>query len=153
MYRLNRGFFVFLVVVSIISCKPLGPLTPGDAFLDLKEAFNKSDSDVIVRLLSEKSIKKIITTTNMFSRMNNKQLGSLSKIYSVPAERMKKLTVKEYIKIYCSDKNRNVVKKALKYNITSIDISDNRAKIQVENGMELFFEKEGPYWKFDMSEL
>jgi hypothetical protein len=38
-------------------------------------------------------------------------------------------------------------------NIVSIDIRGNRAAVKTESGIQLDFLREGPYWKFDMSNL
>jgi hypothetical protein len=34
-----------------------------------------------------------------------------------------------------------------------MDVQGSRARLKTESGIELDFLREGPYWKYDMSEL
>ena len=68
---------------------------------------------------------------------------------------MKKLSVKDYIAIQLSigqDIGDDVIRKMSTHKIIGIDVKGKKATIRVENGMELGFVKEGPYWKFDMEQ-
>ena len=136
-----------------ISCKSEGALTPEDAFKSITNAYCKSDAEAVVKHLSQGSIEKIKTITKMISSMNDNQLTALSKRYGVNTERIKRLSVKDYISIQLSigkDIGDDVNREISKYSIIGIDIKGKRATVRVENGMELSFVKEGPYWKFDM---
>jgi len=145
--------FSFLVVI-FTGCKPQAALTPQAAFYDLKNAFHKSDAAFLERQLSDRSVKKIRRMTLLFSRMEDRQLGSLSKKFGVSPERLKNLSVRDYCTLTLSlDRNRSIIGTATRHNIVGINREGNRATIRVENGMELVFVKEGPYWKFDMTGL
>jgi len=151
--RLLRLFPLFLApMIALLSCAPRAALTPQAAFHDLKEAFGKSDAAGLERQLSAESVKKIRTMAALFSRMEERQLDALSEKFNVPAERLKKLSVRDYCALILTlEKDKNVIAAATKRAIVGIDRRGSRTVIRVDNGMELPFVKEGPYWKFDMT--
>jgi hypothetical protein len=154
MHLLKSALFFSLLVIFQTGCTPQAALTPRAAFHDLKNAFQKSDAASLERQLSDRSIKKIRRMTLLFSRMDGRQLESLSKKFGVSPERLKNLSVRDYCALTLSwDRNRNVMGAATSKNIVGINREGNRATIRVDNGMELEFVKEGPYWKFDMTGL
>ncbi|MCP4138216.1 MAG: hypothetical protein GY754_45055 [bacterium] len=151
-----RFISCFLVLVSagvFFSCKAQGPLTPEDAFLALKETVRKPKGVDFAGLLSEKSNKEIARTAQMVAGMEGKQLETLAATYGVAPERLKKLSVNDFTRLYIYRKKGNVVKTAVSFTISSIDREDKRAFVHVENGMALPFVKEGPYWKLDLAGL
>jgi hypothetical protein len=151
--RLLKPARLFLIpMVALLSCAPQAALTPQAAFHDLKEAFRKSDAALLERQLSRESVRKIRYMTGLFSRMEERQLKALSDKFNVPAERLKKLTVRDYCALTLSlDRSKNVIGTAASRPVVGIDRRGSRAVIRVDNGMELPFIKEGPYWKFDMT--
>ncbi len=154
MHLLRSASLFPLLVILCAGCKPQAALTPQAAFHDLKGAFLRSDAASFERQLSGRSIKKIRRMTLLFSRMDDRQLESLSKKFGVPAERLKNLSVRDYCALTLSwDRSRNIMGAATGQKIVGVNREGNRATIRVENGMELVFVKEGPYWKFDMTGL
>ncbi|OHD68362.1 MAG: hypothetical protein A2W19_14175 [Spirochaetes bacterium RBG_16_49_21] len=153
--RLLKGVIFFSLLMMIVaSCAPQGSLTPRSAFYDLRAAFQQSDAAAFERLLSQASYRKIRHITALFSRLNDRQHESLSALYKIPQERLQKLSVREYLKILLAmDRGRDVIGAAVSQRIVGINREGNRAVIRVENGMELAFVKEGPYWKIDLTEL
>ena len=92
----------------------------------------------------------------IISSMPDFQLKALSESFNTDVNTMRNLTVKDYLALQLSLGNRigeDTFKEIAKYNIVGIDRNDAKANVRIENGMELVFVKEGPYWKFDMSEL
>jgi hypothetical protein len=153
MHILRSSWFL-LIPIIVAGCKPQAALTPQAAFYDMKTAFQKSDAISLEHQLSSRSIKKIERMTLLFSRMNDRQLESLSRKYGVPSEKLRNLSVRDYCALALSmDRDRNVMGIATRHKIVGINREGNRATIRVENGMELVFVKEGPYWKFDMTGL
>jgi hypothetical protein len=148
-----KSLRIFLIpLIALMSCAPQAALTPQAAFHDLKEAFRKSDAALLERQLSRESIRKIRYMTGLFSRMEDRQLDALSGKFNVPAERLKKLTVRDYCALTITlGRGRNAIGTATTRAVVGIDRKGSRAVIRVENGMELPFVKEGPYWKFDMT--
>ena len=147
--------FIFLLTL-FVSCKSEGALTPEKAFDDLKRAYSKSDAKAIVNLLSKGSIDKISEIIKMISNMDEIQLRTLSHRFGVKEEKMKSLSTEDYISLNLSQRDgisRDILKDITRYKIIGIDKEEDIAVIRVENGMELFFVKEGVYWKFDMKEL
>lgn len=155
MYLLKKNFSGFLLPVLIFfSCSSKGPLTPEEAFYKLKYYVNGSQMDGFVSLLSESSIDKIQKTRLFFTLMSEEQLSYLSRKYIMGADKLKNLSVEDYVKIYFLEGNKNdLISRAIKSDIVSVNTHEKRSKITMENGHFLFFVKEGPYWKFEMSEL
>lgn len=144
-------YFIVFTIVFFSSCKPQGSLTAEDALYDLKQSYKTSDYNRLQNILSENCIYKIKLVVSQFSRMEDDQLKNLSRLYDVPVEKLKKLGVNDYIVWFFSSRNKNnMIAKALQLNIVSIEWEGSNATIRVENGFELSFKKEGPYWKFDM---
>jgi hypothetical protein len=143
-----------LVAALVISCSPQAAVTPRDAFRDLKEAYRAQDAAALERQLSQNSLANIRQATVLFSRMDDRQLEALAEKLGVPAERLKRMSVRDYCDIALAyDRDRNVVRVATAQDIVGVNKKGNRAVIRVANGMELPFVKEGPYWKFDLSLL
>lgn len=154
MHLLKQACLLLVTAVVLTSCKPQSALTPQAAFYDLKAAFERSDATSLERQLSTRSIIKIRRMTALFSRMEDRQLASLSKKFSVPAERLRHLSVRDFCSLTLSlDRDRNVIGAATRYKIVGVNREGGRAIVRVENGMDLVFVKEGPYWKFDMTGL
>ena len=92
----------------------------------------------------------------IISSMPDFQLEALADSFNTDTETLRNLTVKEYQSLQLTLGNKigeDIFKEIAKYNIVGIDKMDLKANIRIENGMELIFVKEGPYWKFDLEEL
>ncbi len=136
------------------SCAPQAAITPQEAFYHLREAFQKSDSSALERQLSRESINKIRRISSMFSLMDDRQIKSLSMQYGIPEAKLKRLSVREYLKLrFAMERGKEVIGAITSQGILGINRAGGRAVVRVRNGMELTFIKEGPYWKFDMTEL
>ncbi|MBN2040850.1 MAG: hypothetical protein JW864_12475 [Spirochaetes bacterium] len=147
---------LLLIVMSLISCKSGGALSPEEAYFSLRDAFIKSDAGKVEKLLSERSILKIGKIIDMISSMPDSQLEALGRSFSTDAASLKNLTVKNYLALQMSLSKKiseDIFKEIIKNDIVGIDQYDSTANVRMENGMELIFVKEGPYWKFDMEEL
>jgi hypothetical protein len=96
MHFLKSACLFPLLILILGGCKPQAALTPQAAFYDLKNAFYKSDAALLERQLSGRSIKKIRRMTLLFSRMEDRQLESLSKKFGLPPERLKNLSARDY---------------------------------------------------------
>jgi hypothetical protein len=131
----------------------MAPVSPADAFYELKKSFAGNDYDKTISLLSDMSISKIKKTSEIFSSMDDAALKSAASAYGVNPERLKKLSVKDYLAVYSNSGKQNVLMSAFERNILGIDKNGNEAIITVDNGMKLRFVKSGPYWKFDMTEF
>lgn len=152
--RIIKLFIFFSAFFFFLSCKSQGPLTPAEAFYELRSAVLESNSERISHLLSKNSKEKIENLSRLFSRMDDSQVKNLSKKYGVSESFFKNLSVKDYITLYLYiEGKQSVLNNAINQKIISIDWSGNEAKVKVSNGMELEFAREGPYWKFDMSKL
>jgi hypothetical protein len=154
MHLLTRTVIFSFPVIAALSCAPHAAITPYDAFNDLKQAFRKSDATAFEHQLSRDSIRKVKQIIALFALMDDRQIRALAGLYEIPADRVTSLSVREYLRILLvTDRERNVIGAATSRPIVGINRKGNSAVVRVENGMELTFIKEGPYWKFDMTEL
>ncbi|MDY6935815.1 MAG: hypothetical protein SVZ03_16550 [Spirochaetota bacterium] len=156
--RILKTLLMILFAISIVplSCKLEGALTPEEAFDLFTNAYYKSDADKVLNLLSEESKEKINEIIKMISSMRDDQKKSLSEKFGINIEIMNKLTIKDYISLQLTigkASGNDVIMEINKHKIIGIDQNGTRAVVRVENGMELNFVKEGPYWKLDMKEL
>lgn len=152
MYLLKSlSLFVFLFSLS---CSSGGALTPAESFNAIKCAVEKNDSEIIVNYLTEASIKKISRLNLLIKEMRSDQLTILSARYGFAVERLGNIKFSDAVFLYFfSDVTEVKLNSFFKENIVSIDISGGKAIVKTESGVELDFLREGPYWKFDMSNL
>ena len=151
---LNGAAAAALAAITLASCAPRHALTPQAAFGDLGKAFRASDAAALERQLSRASVDKIRKITKLFAAMEESQLEALSRAYDIPAEKLKRLTVRQYCALMLRmDREGNVIGRAAARRIVGVNRDGNRAAVRADNGMELSFVKEGPYWFFDLSDL
>ncbi len=155
MYILKKILpILFLAALTFPSCSSRGPLTPEEAFYKLRYYVKSSKTSDFIALLSKTSIAKINKTKEFFSKMSEDQLKLLSDKYGMPEDKLKNLSVENYVRIYFLHGRKNdIITRAIESDILSVNVLKKRAKIDMNNGHFLFFVKEGPYWKFEMSEL
>lgn len=154
MCLLKPAWLLLVPMIACAGCAPQAALTPQAAFHDLKNAFQKSDAASLERQLSAESIKKIKVMNSLFSKMGDRQLKALSEKFGAEPERLRNLSVRNYCALVLAlDRGKSVIGTATSRAIVGIDREGGRATVRVENGMELVFVKEGPYWKFDLAGL
>ncbi len=152
MYILRNLFFLTLLIQ--LSCSSGGPLTPLESFNTIKHAAEKGDSEAIAKCITESSLIKISKLNLMIKEMRNDQHIMLSEKYGYSVDKLKNLKVSDSVSLYFfSDITGVKLDKYFKEKIVSIDIHGKRASVKTESGIELDFLREGPYWKFDLSDL
>ncbi|MCU0822806.1 MAG: hypothetical protein MUC95_10120 [Spirochaetes bacterium] len=150
------SLIILICMISLVSCKQEGPLTPDQAFDELKDAYNKKDAAAVIGVLSGGSVEKIKGIIGMISSMNEVQLKSLSERLGATVDEMKKLDVRGYMSLQFKAGEKtgdNMMGDILKHKIIGIDTNKDKAMIRLDNGMELPFIREGGYWKFNMKDL
>ena len=151
MQILKKFIVLFLFIVSCSSGKPL---TPIDSFKAVKYATEKKDPEKIISCLSKESLEKITRLKLLIKDMSNDQLLILSEKYGYTQDKLNNLKPIDAVSLYFfSDHTGIKLGKYFMEKVISVDIHGLRAVIKVESGIELDFVREGPYWKFDMSEL
>jgi len=151
MQILKKFIILFLFIVS---CSGGKPLTPIDSFKAVKHATEKKDPEKIVSCLSKGSLEKIARLKLLIKNMTNDQLLILSEKYGYSQDKLKNLKPIDAVSLYFfSDHTGIKLGRYFMEKVISVDIHGVRAVIKVESGIELDFVREGPYWKFDMSEL
>ena len=152
MYNLKLNFL--FIVLLFLSCSNGGPLTPLESFNSIKHAVEKNDSDAILSYLTESSLTKINEFNIIIKEINSDQLSILSSKYGIAPDRLKTLKTSDSVSLYFfSDNVKIKLGKYFKENIVSVDIHGSSATVKTESGIELDFKREGPYWKFDLSDL
>ncbi len=147
---------ILAILILFFSCSSDGPASPEEAFDHFKSAYVKFDGARMEKVLSERSKEKIRTIIKMFSLMDKSQLNALGKKFNKDADSLKNISVRDYLNIQISigkTTEDDLLREITKYKITGVDTGNGKASARLENGMELAFVKEGPYWKFDMEEL
>ncbi len=152
---LNACFKIFffcclVILISGLNCKSQRPLTPGDAFYAVRKALLINDLDAVMDILSVGSIEKIKRTVKVISAMNDSQIRAFSGIYGIVPGEIKNFSAKRFVELYFKRRD-NIIYKAVKEDIVSIDVEGPKALIRVANGLMIDFVREGPYWKLDMS--
>ena len=145
---------IVIYTAALTQCAPQAALTPLAAFGDLKTAFVKKDAAMLERQLSTGSVRKIRSMIMLFEGMDARQRGAIAKKFGIESDRLAKLSVRDFCALTLAfNREKNAIGVATKQNIVGVNRSGGRAVIRVENGMDLVFVKEGPYWKFDMTDL
>jgi hypothetical protein len=152
MYKLKIIFLLCLLIQ--LSCSSGGPLTPAESFNAIKRAVEKNDGEAIAGHLTQSSLDKFNKLNLLIKEMRSDQLALLSDKYGYPPEKLKTLKVSDSVSLYFfSDITAVKLSRYFKESIISINIQGSRALIKTESGIELDFLREGPYWKFDLSDL
>lgn len=144
-----------LLVLSagLAGCKSHGPLTPEEAFQALKTAYSRSDAEGVERLLSRGSREKIMGIIKLIGGMEEDQRNALAKRFEISSEKLGRLSVRDYLALQMETgkrEGRDYIPEVIQYKVTGISIKGDHSSVKVENGLDLHFVREGPYWKFDM---
>lgn len=140
-----------LLFFACSSSRP--PLTPEEAFGALKKAYAAENPRAVASLLSAKSRACIRDIIAMAMSLDERRLRTLASRIGVDPAELGGLTPESYIALQmklAKQMNDDAVRHALSCDIIEIKRDGNRASVRVDNGMELPFVKEGPYWKFDL---
>jgi len=151
--HLLKKIYLFILLTQA-ACGSGGPLTPVESFNGIRHAVEKNDSDVIVNYLTQSSLDKISKHNQMIRGMRSDQLAMLSVKYGYPQDKLLNMKTSDAVSLYFfSDAADIKLGRYFRENIVSIDIDGKLAFVKTESGIELDFIREGPYWKFDLSNL
>ena len=156
MHLLRIAVVMLCTAALFYSCKSGGPTTPEETFNLLKGAYSNSDAGELEKLLSAGGLRKAQAIIRIFSLMNEEQLKALGKKFKVTAGTLKNLSVKEFLnlQLLIAKTNEDDLSGVIVTSkMTGVDINNRKAVVRLDNGMELTFVKEGPYWKYDIEEL
>ncbi len=145
---------VFAAVLVMAGCGSGGPVTPLQSFNVIKQAVERRDVEAISVNLTDSSIKKIEKLQSLIRAMDSRQRALLSVRYGLAEERLLSLKATDAVGLYFfSDKTGINLGRYFNENVLSVDIHGSEAIVKTGSGIELDFKREGPYWKFDISEL
>ncbi len=143
-----------LLLIILLSCGRGGPLTPLESFNLIRDAVDKKDSNAIVGYLSASTINKFDAHISLIKQMRSDQIATLSEKYGYPVETVKNLKHSDSVALYFFSETADIkLGKYFTEKVISMDVQGSRARLKTESGIELDFLREGPYWKYDMSEL
>ena len=145
--------FLLFIIIVFISCAPSGPISPYDSFEQLKSALMQKDVAAIKNLLSANSIKKIKKTGEVFALMDKGQLVSVAASYKLSSNKLARLSVDDFLKIYIVKGRDSIFEKIIEAYPLRIKKNANVAELFLNNGISVFFVKEGPYWKFNIDSI
>ncbi|HOO71663.1 MAG TPA: hypothetical protein PK926_07865 [Spirochaetota bacterium] len=148
------GICSFVVSAALfLACTPSGPLTPREAFTRLKNGVDKMDSEAVAGLLSRESLEEIRTVSSLFKTMQPEQLESVARYYNTSPDTMRSLKPSDYVSLVLArDYGNNTLRQAVASPLLDIERRGNTAAIKLQNGMNLLFVREGPYWKFQLKD-
>lgn len=151
--RILTVISILYLVFIFFTWQTSKPISPKEAFLQTKHAYQTHNAKKILELLSKNSIKNIKKAINSIESMTPAARQSFSKKLGLNNRKLANLSVEDFIliqlklnKIHNSD-----IYTAFNTNIVSIKEYKNKAIVQTENNIELLFVKNGPYWLFDLA--
>ncbi|MFW5770948.1 MAG: hypothetical protein ACOCX9_05895 [Spirochaetota bacterium] len=141
----------FSLVILCVACSSGKPLTPEEGFTQLRHAYNTENAEKLYRLLSTDSRAKIMGIVESIGSMPASQKKAMAEKIGVSPSVFDSISATDYLALQVSvgkEKGDDPIREALRHEITGISVKNNMAVVKVQNGMELFFRKEGPYWMF-----
>jgi len=152
MHLLIRIIFI-LSILAAAGCGSGGPLTPHESFRNIKEGLRSNDIKAIGDNITSGSRGKVETFRLILSRLDDGQIAVLSEFYNYDAERLRNIDFNGALSLYFRSEGKNSLKELFSREIVAVDIAGKNALLRLDNGVELDFKKEGPYWRFDLSDL
>ncbi len=157
MHVLSRVFALTLAgsAAFTIACSSRGPLSPEEAFGVLQKAYHRNDPALMLTVLSKESISRIHTMTALIAAMGERQREKMAEQYGASAEQLAHLSPADYLGLQirlARARNEDAMGQALDSGILKSEIRGTSATLTAQNGMRLSFVREGPYWKFDMTD-
>lgn len=149
MRLLKTGCLCLLLIA--VSCSPGGPLTPREAFVQVRHAYTRSDTAMLMNSLSAGSLRAMDGAAALINTMGPRQRAAVLASSGIRSDGSSKVTRREILLMHLERERQSpAVLLALRHDITGIDREKERAVVTVDNGMRLYFVREGPYWKFDL---
>lgn len=147
----NVRLAAVLALTAAISCKPVGALTPRQAFYDVKTAFETEDTLTLTKTLSQGSINKLNDICKKFAAMKPEQRIAAGELYGIDPNALASLTAEDALDITLASMRADILGKG--GSIAGVEQKDEEgvARVVTEAGCEFNFVKEGSYWKWDIS--
>jgi len=142
---------LFSLVILCMACSSGKPLTPEEAFTQLRQAYTSENAEKLYSLLSTGSRAKISGIVESIQSMPAGRQKAMAEKMGVAPSLFDSISPTDYLALQVSvgkTKGDDPIREALRHEITGITVKNKVAVVKVQNGMELFFHKEGPYWMF-----
>ena len=142
---------LFSLVILCLACSSGKPLTPEEGFTQLRHAYSNENAEKLYRLLTTGSRAKIMGIVESIGSMPAGRKKAIAEKMGVSPSVFDSISATDYLALQVSagkKKGDDPIREALRHEITGITVKDGIAVVKVQNGMELFFHKEGPYWLF-----
>ncbi len=152
--RILIKIFPVVLIAVLLSCAKGGPLTPADAFLEIRNCSVNNDRAGVLKSLSSESLKKIDTFIRLVAQLNENQIKILAAAENISTEKMKSLKPADCAVLYFNRNKKGInLTDIFSEDIIAVDVNGATAVVKTAGGFELDFVREGPYWKFDLSRL
>jgi hypothetical protein len=139
------------VPLLVFACSPGGPLTPREAFIQVRHAYTRSDPAMLLNSLSARSLRAMDGAAAIINGMEAGQRAAVLRASGFRGDGPSKVTRREIMLMHLARERKSpAVLLAVRRNVTGIAREKDRAVVTVDNGMDLYFVREGPYWKFDL---
>ena len=134
-----------LLLLCLVSCSRTLPRTPAEAFRMTAAAVESKDESRLYELLSKQSRESLARAAKTAGLMSGEQKDSLSKKGVLSAGRTDPRAI---LKAWMEHETPDPALAAFRRSVLTIEEKNGAAKVRLDNGIELRFEKEGLYWKF-----
>ena len=128
-----------------VSCSKSLPRTPEEAFRMSAAAIDSKDGARLYELLSKQSRESLGRVSKSADLLSDSQKRSLAQ-KGVLSDG--KTDPRAVLKAWMEHEPLDPALAAFRRSILTIEEKSGAAKIRLDNGIELRFEKEGLYWKF-----
>jgi len=149
MQHIKYLLLVFIPLSLILSCTRELPRSPREAFAETSRAVQNGDAERFYDLISDESKKELTDTVKSINSMPEKQRTELEKKDILYTKGI--VEEKEFLSAWIKkERTTNPMLISLSRTILMIDENNGKAKVRLDNGIELLFEKEGLYWKLSL---
>lgn len=150
MHLLRTISILFIPACLVLSsCSSGKPLTPEEAFSQLREAYKSENPQTLSRLITKESLAKVHGIVNAINNMPPERKRAMAAKLQVKPSIFNSITVRDYLALQMAigkKQGDDPVATAVSQQVTGIKRKNGEAIVKVQNGMELHFKKEGPYW-------
>jgi hypothetical protein len=151
MHPLKGALTLILLAMLTGSCISHGPLSPDQAASELQRAFASGDVLMTKRLMSAGSVEKIGIMIKSIARMSDEQVSAASRTFGIAPERMRAMTEDQFISLFIATQQAVIFESPA--GVAAVKENEERAVVLLQNGNRLDFVREGPYWRFDLTEI
>jgi SUMO ligase MMS21 Smc5/6 complex component len=145
-----------LIIMIIAGCVQQGPISPRQSMSSLKKAYRESDVQLFLSLITDKSREYLTTNTDIFNELAPETRKKIYKNAGLDFDENTPLSIDQYLTLYfaCNHKiEKDIIARALESRIVAMDETETTVVFTMSTELDLRFELQDPYWKFDYSSV